>query len=91
MAEQESMTTPSPAELALLCLMAEVGVPLRIGQLSQAHFLGRQGVAVGFGAGRRLNLLYHAGYVELRHSQVKPPWASDYVLTDKGREAAGSG
>ena len=85
------MTDISSAELALLRLMAEVGVPLRLGLLGQAHFIGRQTVFVGFGASRKLSLLYRAEYVEMQPAEGKPPWARDYLLTDKGREAAGGG
>jgi len=90
-AAMSATTTLSPDELGLLRLMAEVDVPLRIGELGQTHFVGRQTVFVGFGASLKLNALYRAELVELRPGEGKPPWASDYVLTEKGREAAGSG
>lgn len=87
------MTALSPDELTLLRLMAEVGAPLRLGRLGRAHFVGRQSVHCELGNVINLTELYRDGLIEQRCLQHlhTPPWAVDYVLTDKGREAAGGG
>ena len=81
------MTAPSPDELALLRLMAEVGVPLRT-SLNGWYFPGHQMIRIPGEAEVPLTPLCSLGLLRAR---VAFGNCIDYVLTDKGREAAGGG
>ena len=92
------MTALSPDALALLRLMAEVGAPLRKGRYGFLFFPGRQNIKVldsatlGWpGRASELSNLILYKLVAKQQTMNAPPWATDYVLTDKGREPAGSG
>ena len=86
------MTALSPDELALLRLMAEVSVPLRVGFLTSLPFFpGRQLIAVPSETTDLLRHLCLARMVELQENPFGSTWIMQYALTDKGRAAAGSG
>jgi len=92
------MTAPSPDELALLRLMAEVGVPLRFGRRWSrswpsygSYFPGHQTVPVPAHTADLVPGLLLGQLIERDTAPVAPPDCLDYVLTDKGRTAASSG
>ena len=75
------------ADLSILRRMAETGATLRISHIGYVYLVGHQTGAVP--TATEVYELANDGYLE----SVGEPWASpqDFMLTDKGREAAQEG